>query len=139
MPMEGGGALQIERLNPVGLASHRASIYNQVVAVSGGRTIYLAGQVSRNEHGETVGVGDVKAQTEQVILNLRTALAAVGGDLKDLVKVTVYTIDLRHMPLIDEARRRHFVDSLPVSTLLEVRKLSQPDYLVEIDGIAVVA
>jgi 2-iminobutanoate/2-iminopropanoate deaminase len=132
--------ISIERLNPEGLARHRASIYSQVVVVgTGGRTIYLSGQVSRDARGETVGVGDVAAQTEQVICNLRLALAAVHADLKDLVKVTVYTTDLRYMPVIDEVRRRHFVDALPISTLLEVRKLSKPEYLVEIDGIAVIA
>jgi enamine deaminase RidA (YjgF/YER057c/UK114 family) len=131
---------RIERLNPEGLANHRASIYSQLVVVDGGaRTIYLSGQVSRDALGETVGVGDVAAQTEQVIRNMRLALAAVDADLKDLVKVTVYTTDLRYMPAIDEVRRRHFVEALPISTLLEVRKLSKPEYLVEIDGIAVIA
>ena len=71
-----------------------------------------------------------------MIRNLRTALAAVKADLRDLVKVTVYATDLRYMPQIDEVRRRHFTESLPISTLLEVRKLSKPEYLVEIDGIA---
>jgi enamine deaminase RidA (YjgF/YER057c/UK114 family) len=131
---------RIERLNPEGLANHRASIYSQLVVVDGGaRTIYLSGQVSRDALGETVGVGDVVAQTEQVIRNMRLALAAVDADLKDLVKVTVYTTDLRYMPAIDEVRRRHFVEALPISTLLEVRKLAKPEYLVEIDGIAVIA
>ena len=131
--------MRIRRLNPEGLARHRASIYSQLVVVEGGgRTVYVSGQVSRDARGETVGAGDVTAQTEQVVANLRLALAAVGADLKDLVKVTVYTTDLRHMPQIDEVRRRHFVDSLPVSTLLEVRKLSHPEYLVEIDAIAVI-
>jgi 2-iminobutanoate/2-iminopropanoate deaminase len=129
---------RIERLNPDGLANHRASIYSQLVVTSGGRTVYLAGQVSRDAQGETVGVGDVSAQAEQVIQNMRTALAAVQADLRDLVKVTVYTTDLRYMPQIDEVRRRHFTGSVPISTLLEVRKLSKPEYLVEIDGIAVI-
>jgi len=131
-------AATIQRLNPEGLANHRASIYSQLVVTSGGRTVYLSGQVARDAEGRTVGAGDVAAQAEQVILNLKTALAAVDASLRDLVKVTVYTTDLRHMPAIDEVRRRHFTDHLPISTLLEVRKLSKPDYLVEIDGIAVV-
>ena len=130
----------IQRLNPKGLANHRANIYSQlVVASSEARTVYLSGQVSRNEKGETVGKGDIVAQTEQVIQNLRTALAEVSADLTDLVKVTIYTTEMRYCPQIDEVRRRHFTGSLPVSTLLEVRKLSQPDYLIEIDGIAVIA
>ena len=128
----------IQRLNPEGLANHRASIYSQLVVTSGGRPVYLSGQVARDAEGRTVGAGDVAAQAEQVILNLKTALAAADASLRDLVKVTVYTTDLRHMPAIDEVRRRHFTDHLPISTLLEVRKLSKPDYLVEIDGIAVV-
>lgn len=128
----------IQRLNPEGLANHRASIYSQLVVASGGRTVYLSGQVARDAEGRTVGVGEVGAQAEQVILNLKTALAAVNASLRDLVKVTVYTTDLRYMPAIDEVRRRHFTDHLPISTLLEVRKLSKPDYLLEIDGIAVV-
>lgn len=129
---------RVERFNPAGLARHRASIYSQAVSVSGGRTVYLAGQVARDENGKSVGVGDARAQTEQVIANLRLALAAAGGTLEHMVKVVVYTTDLRHMPAIDEVRRKHFTGALPVSTLLEVRKLSSPDYLVEIDGIAVI-
>jgi enamine deaminase RidA (YjgF/YER057c/UK114 family) len=85
-----------------------------------------------------VGVGDPAAQTEQVIRNMRIALGAVGAELRDLVKVTVYTTDLRFLPEIDAVRRRHFTESLPISTLLEVRKLSRPEYLIEIDGIAVI-
>jgi enamine deaminase RidA (YjgF/YER057c/UK114 family) len=130
--------LRVERLCPDGLANHRASIYSQVVVAAGGRTVYLAGQVSRDADGETVGVGDPAAQTEQVIRNMRIALAAVGAELRDLVKVTVYTTDLRFLPEIDAVRRRHFTESLPISTLLEVRKLSRPEYLIEIDGIAVI-
>lgn len=131
--------LAVDRINPPGLAQHRATIYSQLVSVTGAaRTLYLSGQVSRDEEGRSVGVGDVRAQTEQVIANLRAALAGAGADLSHVVKVTVYTTDLRYMPLIDEVRRRHFVDNFPASTLLEVRKLSSPDYLVEIDGIAVV-
>ena len=129
---------RVQRLNPEGLASHRASIYSQVVVVEGGRTVYVAGQVSRDAQGVTVAVGDVAAQTEQVIANLRLALGAAHADLRHIVKVTVYTTDLRFMPEIDAVRRRHFVESLPVSTLLEVRKLSKPEYLVEIDAIAFV-
>jgi enamine deaminase RidA (YjgF/YER057c/UK114 family) len=131
--------MMIERLNPDGLANHRASIYSQLIVVDGGRTVYLSGQVSRDARGKAVGIGDIQAQTEQVILNLRTALDSVRATLRDLVKVTVYTTDLRYMPLIDEVRRRHFVDALPISTLFEVSKLSQPEYLVEIDGVAVIA
>ena len=76
---------RVQRLNPEGLASHRASIYSQVVVVEGGRTVYVAGQVSRDAQGVTVAVGDVAAQTEQVIANLRLALAAAHAELRHIV------------------------------------------------------
>lgn len=133
------GPLRCDRVNPKGLASHRAAIYAQAIVVSDAkRTVYLSGQVARDENGATVGRGDVRAQCEQVIRNLARALEAVGGNLSDIVKVTVYTTDLRYVPILDEVRILHFRESVPTSTLVEVRKLAHPDYLVEIDGIAVI-
>jgi 2-iminobutanoate/2-iminopropanoate deaminase len=131
--------MRCERVNVPGLANHRAAIYAHAVVVSyAKRTVYLAGQVARDENGETVGRGDVRVQCQQVIENLRRALRAVGGDLRDMVKVTVYTTDLRYTPILDEVRLSYFREAVPTSTLVEVRKLAHPDYLVEIDGIAVV-
>lgn len=131
--------MRCERVNGPGLATHRASIYaHAVVVTEAKRTVYLSGQVARDENGETVGRGDVRVQCRQVIENLARALQAVGGDLRDIVKVTVYTTDLRYAPVLDEVRRSYFRETVPASTLVEVRKLAHPDYLVEIDGIAVV-
>ena len=72
----------IERHNPEGLSKLRVSLYNHCVRVSGtGTTLYLAGQLARDADGRTVGVGDIRAQTEQVILNMQKILRAEGGDL----------------------------------------------------------
>jgi enamine deaminase RidA (YjgF/YER057c/UK114 family) len=84
-----------------------------------------------------VGVGDIRAQTEQVIKNMRTILRAEGADLENLVKVTVFTTDMRYFDAISEVRRRHFTGNLPASTIVEVSKLAQPDLLIEIEGVAV--
>ena len=100
-------------------------------------TLYLAGQLARDEQGQTVGVGDIRAQTEQVIKNLRTILRSEGADLENLVKVTVYTTDMRFFDAIAEVRRRYFTGNLPASTIVEVSKLAQPDLLIEIEGVAV--
>ena len=79
-------AQQIQRINPTGL--FKSPNYSQVVAVQGGRTIYVSGQVSVNAQGDIVGKGDFRAQTKQVHENLKTALAAVGATFDDVVKLT---------------------------------------------------
>src|SRR6266446_3602763 len=81
----------------------------------------------------TVGVGDIRAQTEQVILNMQKILLAEGGDHRDLVKVTVFVTDMRHFDVISEVRRRYFMGDLPASTIVEVSKLAQPDLMIEIE------
>ncbi len=128
----------IERHNPEGLSKLRVSLYNHCVRVSGtGTTLYLAGQLARDAEGRTVGVGDIRAQTEQVILNMQKILRAEGGDLRNLVKVTVFVTDMRHFDVISEVRRRYFMGDLPASTIVEVSKLAQPDLMIEIEGVAV--
>ncbi len=109
----------IERHNPEGLSKLRVSLYNHCVRVSGtGTTLYLAGQLARDADGRTVGVGDIRAQTEQVILNMQKILRAEGGDLQNLVKVTVFVTDMRHFDAISEVRRRYFAGDLPASTIV---------------------
>ncbi len=129
--------MEIERHNPGGLWKGRASLYNHCVRVTNARTtLYLAGQLARDEHGQTVGVGDIHAQTAKVIENIRAILHAEGGDLRNVVKLTVYTTDMRHFDAIAEVRRRYFTDDLPASTIVEVSKLAQPDLLIEIEAVA---
>ena len=128
----------IERHNPDGVWKGRVGLYNHCVRVSNPTTtLYLAGQLARDAEGRTVGVGDIRAQTAQVIENMRTILRAEGGDLRNLVQVRVYTTDMRHFDAISEVRRRYFIDDLPASTIVEVSKLAQPDLLIEIEGVAV--
>ncbi len=129
---------KIERHNPSGVSKLRVSLYNHCVRVTGASTtLYLAGQLARDENGKTVGAGDIKAQTEQVIKNLRTILQAEGADLRNLVKLTIFTTDMRYFDAIAEVRRKYFTGDLPASTMIEVSKLAQPELLVEIEGIAV--
>ena len=128
----------IERHNPDGVWKGRSSLYNHCVRVTNATTtLYIAGQLARDENGQTVGVGDIKAQTAKVIENIRNILRAEGGDLSNLVKVTVYTTDMRHFDAISEVRRRYFTGDLPTSTIVEVSKLAQPDLMIEIESVAV--
>jgi 2-iminobutanoate/2-iminopropanoate deaminase len=128
----------IERHNPDGLWKGRTALYNHSVRVTNATTtLYIAGQLARDEHGQTVGVDDIRVQTAKVIENIRTILRAEGGDLHNLVKLTVYTTDMRYFDAITEVRRRYFTSDLPTSTIVEVARLAQPDLLIEIEGIAV--
>lgn len=130
--------IQVERSNPEGLSKLRASLYSHCVRVSGpGTTLYIAGQLARDAEGRTVGAGDIRAQTERVIENLRRILRSQGGDLSNLVKLTIFTTDMRHFDAIAEVRRRYFTSDLPASTMVEVSGLAQPDLMIEIEGIAV--
>jgi 2-iminobutanoate/2-iminopropanoate deaminase len=112
-------------------------LYSAVVAATG-KQIFVAGTVSRNQAGEIVGVGDMRAQILQVAENLRISLKAAGATFKDLVKTTTYVTDIDEFFKHPDARATIFSESLPTSTTVEVRRLSQPELMVEIEVVAVV-
>jgi enamine deaminase RidA (YjgF/YER057c/UK114 family) len=99
---------QKEFINPEGIP--KSSGYTQVVAVRGGRTVYIAGQVAFNAKGELVGAGDLRAQLVQVFQNLRTALAAAGATTADVVKLNYYVVSYKpnQIALIREVRDQFF-------------------------------
>ena len=127
--------MAVERIQPDGLAS--PPTYSHVVKA--GNTIYIAGQVAQDEQGQVVGAGDFVAQAEQVFQNLERALAAAGASFGDLVKTTVYVTDPRYRELLRDVRSKYLGrDALPASTLVVVAGLALPEYLLEIEAIAVV-
>jgi enamine deaminase RidA (YjgF/YER057c/UK114 family) len=112
-------------------------LYSHVVAVEGRRTIYVAGQVSRDREGQVVGKGDMRAQIRQVGENVKAALEAAGASLDDLVKTTTYVTDIdEYFKHVDV--RMQYLRALPTSAVVEVRRLGHPDFLVEVEAIAVV-
>ena len=114
---------------------HRPPSYSQVIKVD--KTIYIAGQTATDSQGNIVGKGNIEAQTVQVCENLKAALAAAGAGFENVVKVTLYITKLENMIKMAEVRRRYFKEPYPVSTLLVISSLAHPDYLLEIDAIAV--
>jgi len=125
-------------INPPGLM--RPGTYTPAVAAHGGRTIYVAGQVSQNEKGEVVGKGDLLAQAEQVYRNLGLALKGAGATFNDLVKINVYVVNFKpeHRDLMSQVRARHVSkENPPASTLVGVQSLAKPEYLVEVEAVAV--
>jgi reactive intermediate/imine deaminase len=132
-----GGRSVIQRMNPPGMSTPTG--YSHVVSARGGRTIYLAGQVALDAKGQLVGPGDLAAQTRQVFANLETALKAAGASFNDVVKTNYYLRDASQVQVIRDVRAKYFTKDLPASTLVEVSRLANPDVLIEIEVIAVVA
>jgi enamine deaminase RidA (YjgF/YER057c/UK114 family) len=114
--------------------------WTHVVTATGGKTVYISGQVSVDERGEVVGKGEFRAQAEQTFENLKHALAAVGATFRDVVKMNLYIVGLKpeHVPVIREVRGR-YVDTQqpPASTLVGVTALVGTDWLIEIEAVAV--
>jgi enamine deaminase RidA (YjgF/YER057c/UK114 family) len=129
----------IERLNPEGM--HRSPAFSQAVVVSGpSRTIYVGGQNAVDASGQVVGLGDLAAQTTQAVNNLRTALAAAGATFEHLVKMTIHLVAPQDVRPAFEAWMKAGGAGLqpPTVTMLLVVGLGHPDWLIEIDAIAVV-
>jgi 2-iminobutanoate/2-iminopropanoate deaminase len=104
-------------------------------AVVAGDSLYISGIVPIDAEGNVVG-DDVVAQTRQVFANMRLVLAAAGAQPSDVVKVTVYLLDVDDRPLINPVREEFFGDARPASTLVEVSRLAVPGARVEIEAIA---
>ncbi|RLL68875.1 Rid family hydrolase [Streptomyces sp. Z26] len=133
--------MPITLVDPDGLP--KVDAYRQVSVATGTRLVHVAGQVSWDAGGRTVGEGDLAAQVEQCYLNVATALAAVGGTLDDLVKLTIHVVDWTpdKMPLlldgIARASARLGTTPVPPGTLLGVPTLDVPEHLVEVEATAV--
>ena len=127
----------IQRMNPPGMTTPTG--YSHVVSARGGRTVYIAGQVALDAKGQLVGEGDLAAQTRQVFANLETALKAAGASFNDVVKTNYYLRDASQVQVIRDVRGKYFTKELPASTLVEVSRLANPGFLVEIEVVAVVA
>ena len=106
-------------------------------AVVAGKTVYVSGQGAQDAQGKLVGRGDVVAQTRQVLDNMRIALAAAGGTLDDVTKVTVYLKNVDDRPKVNEVRKEYFKDNKPASTLIEISRFAIDGMLVEIEAVAV--
>lgn len=129
----------VQHLNPDGL--HRHPAYSQAVVFSGPvKTIYIGGQNAVNAAGEVVGKGDLQAQTHQILKNIQACLAASGAGFEHIVKWTVLVVPGQSFQDGYAAFQEFVGDSgnPPVITAAVVAGLAHPDYLAEIDAIAVV-
>ncbi|WP_299558273.1 RidA family protein [uncultured Mycolicibacterium sp.] len=109
-------------------------------AVVAGNMVFLRGQVGQDlDTAESVGIGDVVAQTEQAMSNIARLLEEAGSSLRDIVKVVVYLTDIRYREPVYRVMGRWLKGVYPVSTGLVVEALARPEWLVEIDATAVIS
>ena len=113
--------------------------FSQAIAVEAkGKLVFISGMTSRRADGTIAGIGDIEAQTRQVCENVKSAVEAAGGTLANVCRVDVYVRNMENLAPIHKVRREYFKSPAPASTMVEVSKFTSPDYLIEINAIAVV-
>jgi enamine deaminase RidA (YjgF/YER057c/UK114 family) len=129
----------IDRIAPDGVYKPFRNIYSQVVKATGGTIVHVAGTVANDESGVPVGKGDMAAQAEMTWENIGKSLAAAGATPQDVIKINTYVTDvaayIEHgIPVLE----KFFGDKRPVSTLVEVPRLVNPDWMVEVEATAII-
>ena len=109
--------------------------YSHVAKV--GKTLYIAGQVARDVQGKLVGKGDFEGQARQVYTNLENILHETGGGLKNIVKMTTILTHYGNLEIYRKIRNEFFGDIMPPNTLLIIESLASPDFMIEVEAIAV--
>jgi enamine deaminase RidA (YjgF/YER057c/UK114 family) len=131
-------APQVRIFNPPTMAKPNG--YSHVAEVTGGRTVYIAGQIAVDPSGKLVGVpGDFRVQATQVFENLKSALAAVGGSFANVVKLNGYLTDAKaQLPILREVRDGYInKDAPPPSTVVQVVALAREGLMIEVEVVAV--
>ncbi len=135
-PQPANSAKQI--INPSELAKPRG--FSHGIVVEGGRLLMLAGQDASDAEGRIVAPGDLVAQYEQVIKNLKAVVEEAGGELQDVVKLNIYVTDCAvyraQLKPLGEVYRSYFGRHYPAMALFEVKGLFNPDAMIEIEGVA---
>ncbi|MDP9341501.1 MAG: Rid family hydrolase [Actinomycetota bacterium] len=130
--------MPVQTSNPEAL--HEPTTYSHVAVGTGNRMVFVAGQVALDPRGTLVGDGDVAQQAVQAYRNVAAALASVDAPIESVAKVTTFVVGHRPELLgpIGEARRAVFGDHMPASTLVGVQALARPEFLIEVEAVAVV-
>lgn len=136
--------MPVQLINPPGLAPPVENGYTHISVATGSKTITLAGQVAMDLEGNLVGEGDLAAQTEQALLNAITAFEGGGATMADITKLNYYVVDYTpdKLPILFEGlgRAAQKLGSAPVvpATVVSVSCLFASEFLIEIDGTAVI-
>lgn len=130
-----------EYINPKSLFPSLPVGFSQIVTATGGKTVYLSGQTAWDPNRQVVGGKDLGLQTKHTLLNIQTAMKEAGGSLADVVSLRIYIVDYQpQQAAAVSAMLREFFpeDRRPASTWIGVATLAVPDFLIEIEAIAVI-
>jgi 2-iminobutanoate/2-iminopropanoate deaminase len=116
----------------------QARAYSQAVVTTGGRTVWLAGQVAPADPAGNSLARDFDGQVREIFTRLERTLEEVGGNLHDMVTMTVFITDARYGDRFTQLRKEIFGDNFPASALITVAALARPEVLVEVQGVAVI-
>lgn len=111
-------------------------VWSNALIVEPRKLLFIAGLLARDSAGKIVGVGDIRLQTRQVCENLKSTVQAAGGTLADLVRIDVFITDMTMFDDIHAVRREYFPHDPPVSTMVEIKRFTDKDALIEINAIA---
>ena len=125
-------------LNPDMIVPPLKPYYSNCVRSDAGPLLWISGQVAMDGDGKLVGKGDLRAQAVKVLENIKGILADSDATMDDIVKVTVYVTDIRAFSDIADIRERYFPKDGPASVIIEVSALAWPEFMIEIDAVAVV-
>src|SRR5262252_7655904 len=132
------GNMTLDLIDPQDLPT--APTYTQVIVATGRRIVFVAGQVAQDSQGDVVAPGDLAGQARQTFANVGRALAAAAARPDQVTKITTYIVHHRpeYLALLAEPRAALFGDHKPASTLVGVEALARPEYLIEVEAIAVI-
>jgi len=129
-----------KHINPKSLFPSLEHGFSQIVAASGGTTVYISGQTAWDNNKQIVGGRDLAQQTRQALRNVKTAIEAAGGTLTDIVSLRIYIVDYQReeADAIGSVLREFFPgEKCPASTWIGVSALAVPDFMIEIEAVAV--
>jgi enamine deaminase RidA (YjgF/YER057c/UK114 family) len=109
--------------------------YSHGIIVEAGKTLYVAGQTSRDAQGNVVCKGDAAGQTRQLLENMKKVVEGAGGRMEDVAKTTVFITDIKDREAVGRVRQEFFKGDPPANTLLVISALADPAFLVEIEAI----
>jgi enamine deaminase RidA (YjgF/YER057c/UK114 family) len=126
-------------INPPALPHPRG--FSHGILVTGGRLLFLAGQTGSDATGQIVAPGDLVAQYEQTLRNLKAVVEAAGGKMQDITQITIFVRDrddyLAHLKPLGQVHRSFFGEYYPATALFEISRFFQDEALIEIEGLAV--
>ena len=111
--------------------------YSHGIVSESGRLLHVSGQISLSVNGEVEGLGDIEAQARAALGNVQTVVAAAGGKMSDVVKLTIFMTKREDFPVVSSVRGEFFSDPFPACSTVIVDGLVLPELLVEIEALAI--